>query len=99
MTYERLECSDSTFLSNNHTLSHYSNRSISLEFWSSYSSEHLTVSQKFFSEKYVCDDDDDDDDDDDELFLSLTDERRLRLISKRNHCQRSSPLPISDTLV
>ena len=44
------------------------------------------------------DDDDDDDDDDDKLFCDIVDRRKaFSLISSRDHCQRSSPLRISDT--
>ena len=39
-----------------------------------------------------------DDDDDDELFCGMFDRgKAFRLISSREHCQRSSPLGISDT--
>ena len=39
----------------------------------------------------------DDDDDDDELFCGMLDQqKRFSLISSRDHCQRSSPLRISD---
>ena len=38
------------------------------------------------------------DDGDDELFCGTVDRRKaFRLISSRDHCQRSSPLQISDT--
>ena len=38
------------------------------------------------------DDDDDDDDDDDEFFCGMVDRRKtFSLISRRDHCQRSSP--------
>ena len=44
------------------------------------------------------DDDDDDDDDDDKFFCVMVDQRKaFNLNSSRNHCQRSSPSPISDT--
>ena len=43
-------------------------------------------------------DDDDDDDDDDELFYGMVEQRKAHnLISIQDHCQRSSPLRISDT--
>ena len=41
----------------------------------------------------------DDDDDDDELFCGMVDQRKaFSLISSCDHCQRSSPSRISDTL-
>ena len=43
-----------------------------------------------------CTNDDYDDDDDDELFCGMVNRRKkFRLISNRDHCQRSSPLRIS----
>ena len=42
---------------------------------------------------------DDDDNDDDELFCGMADRRKaFSLISSQNHCQRSSPSQISNTL-
>ena len=41
----------------------------------------------------------DDDDDDDDGFCGMVDRRKVfRFISRRDHCQRSSPSRISDTL-
>ena len=43
-----------------------------------------------------CDDDDDDDDDD--LFFGMVDRQKaFSLISRLDHCQRSSPFQIFDT--
>ena len=54
----------------------------------------LAAAFKFY--KY---DDDDDDDDDDECFCGTVDRQKtFSLISSRDHCQRSSPSRISDTL-
>ena len=56
--YERLECSDSKLLSNNHTLSHYlKHRPIWLEFWNSHFSQHLTAAPDILFWEicmYVC---------------------------------------------
>ena len=41
----------------------------------------------------------DDDDDDDDGFCGIVDQRKVfSLVSSRDHCQRSSPSRISDTL-